>query len=74
MGLKVEMIYWWVNQKFKCCFYASGYWQLEGIDFFETYKPVVQWNSVCLLLILEVMMDLKSNQGDITTDFFLEDL
>ena len=40
--------------------------QLEGIDFFETYAPVVQYTTVRLMLILEVLLGLKSRQGDVT--------
>ena len=48
--------------------------QLEGIDFFETYAPVVQWTTVRLMLILEVLLGLKSNQGDVTAAFLHADL
>ena len=43
--------------------------QLEGIDFFETYAPVVQWTTVRLMLILEVLLNLKSKQGDVNAAF-----
>ena len=43
--------------------------QLEGTDFFENYAPVVQWTTVHLMLILEVLLKLKSNQGNITAVF-----
>ncbi|KAL7461240.1 hypothetical protein ACHAXS_001672 [Conticribra weissflogii] len=36
---------------------------LEGIDFFETCIPVVQWTADCLMLILENLLDLKSKQA-----------
>jgi len=42
---------------------------LEGIDFFETYAPVVQWTTVRLMLILDVLLNLKSKQGDVTAAF-----
>ena len=32
-------------KKFKARFCAHGDQQLEGIDFFETYAPVVQWTT-----------------------------
>ena len=56
-------------QKFKARFCDPGDQQLEGIDFFETYAPVVQWTTVCLLLILEVFLKLKTKQGDVTAAF-----
>ena len=40
--------------------------QLEGVDFFETYAPVVQWTKIPIMLILEVLLSLKSKQGDVT--------
>ena len=43
--------------------------QLEGIYFFEAYAPVVQWTSVSLILIIEVLLKLNSKQGDTTSAF-----
>ena len=48
---------------------ARGDQQIEGIDFFETYAPVVQWTTIRLMLILEVLLGLKSKQGDVTAAF-----
>ncbi len=48
--------------------------QLEGIDFFETYASVVQWTTVRLIPILEVLLGLKSKQGDVTAAFLHTDL
>ena len=56
-------------KKFKARFCARGDQQLEGIDFFETYAPVVQWTTVRLMLILEILLQLKSMQGDVTCAF-----
>lgn len=62
-------------KKFKARFCARGDMQLEGIDFFETYAPVVQWTTICLMFILEVLLDLKSKQeGDVTCAFLHADL
>lgn len=61
-------------KKFKARFCARGDQQLEGIDFFETYAPVVQWTTVRLMLILEVLLELKSKQGDVTAAFLHADL
>ena len=56
-------------KKFKARFCARGDQQLEGINFFETYAPVVQWTTVRLLLILKILLKLKSKQGDVTAAF-----
>ena len=56
-------------KKFKARFCARGDKQLEGIYFFETYAPVVQWTTVRLMLILEILLNLKSKQSDVTAAF-----
>ena len=61
-------------KKFKARFCARGDMQLEGIDFFETYAPVVQWTTIRLMFILEVLLGLKSKQGDVTCAFLHADL
>jgi len=61
-------------KKFKARFCARGDQQVEGVDFFETYAPVVQWTTIRLMLILEVLLDLKSKQGDVTAAFLHADL
>ena len=63
-----------VIKKFKARFCARGDQQLEGVDFFETYAPVVQWSTVRLMLILEILLKLKSKQGDITAAFLHADV
>ncbi len=60
--------------KFKARFCAQGNMQLEGIDFFETYAPVVQWTTIRLMFIWEVLLGLKSKQGDVTCAFLHADL
>ena len=61
-------------KKFKARFCARGDQQLEGVDFFETYAPVVQWTTVRLMLILEILLKLKSKQGDVTAAFLHAEL
>ena len=38
--------------KFKDYFFARGNQQLEDVDFFETYEPVVQWNTIHQMIAL----------------------
>ena len=58
-----------IIKKFKACLCACGDQKLEGINFFKTYAPVVQWTTMRLILILEVLLKLKSKQGDVTAAF-----
>ena len=48
--------------------------QIEGVDFFHTYAPVVAWSTVRLLLILLVMFGLATKQVDYTLAFCQADL
>ena len=61
-------------KKFKAKFGARRDQQLEGIDFFETYASVVQWTTIRLMFILEILLGLKSMQGDVTCVFLHADL
>ncbi len=55
--------------KVKACCCACGDQQLEGIDFFETYSPVLHWTMDPLMLILENPISLKSKKADFTATF-----
>jgi len=61
-------------KKFKERFCARGDKQIHGIDFFETYSPVVQWTTIRLMLVLEYNLGLCSKQGDITCAFLCASL
>ncbi len=61
-------------KKFKARFYACGDQQLEGINFFETYAPVVQWMTIHLMFVLEDLLGLKLLQGNVTCAFLHADL
>ena len=54
---------------FKAILCARGYLQLGGIYIFETYMPVVQLTTISVMIILEILLQLKSKQGDITAAF-----
>jgi hypothetical protein len=56
-------------KKFKARFCARGVQQLEGIDFFEIYAPVVQWTTIRLMFVLEVLLGLKLLQGNVPVLF-----
>jgi hypothetical protein len=46
---------------------ADGSQQKYGIDYWQTYAPVVHWRStVCMVLVLSVLLNLESRQVDYT--------
>ena len=47
--------------KCKACFCDIGEYKLNIVSCFKTYAPIVQCAAVRLVLILEVLLDLKSN-------------
>ena len=56
-------------KKFKARFCARGDRQQGGIDYFETWAPVVQWSTVRIVMILAAKLKLISAQCDITAAF-----
>jgi hypothetical protein len=43
--------------------------QIEGVDFFETYAPVVQWSTIRLLFSTVLMEGWTTCQVDYTNVF-----
>jgi hypothetical protein len=60
--------------KFKARLVAKGYSQKEGIDFTETFAPVVRYDTVRVLLSVAAALDLEMTQFDIKTAFLYGNL
>ncbi len=56
--------------KYKARFCARGDQQIEGVDFFETYVQVVQWTTVQLMLILEILLEIKSKYRVMSLQYY----
>ena len=56
-------------RKYKARICVRGDQQQHGYDFFDTYAPVVSWNTVRLLLILTAALGLSTKQVDYTLAF-----
>ena len=61
-------------KKLKARFCARGDRQLKDVDFFETFAPVVSWNTVRLLLTLQAQLGLANSQVDFTAAFVHADI
>ena len=56
-------------RKLKARLCVRGDKQVPGIDFTESYSPVVQWTSICLILILSLVLNWRTVQTDYTNAF-----
>jgi hypothetical protein len=61
-------------RKLKSCFCACGNKQIEGVDFFETCAPVINWQTVCLMLVMSLLMGLSTSQVGYTAAFVHADI
>ena len=48
---------------------TCGDLQVEGVESFETYPPVVQWSTVCALLVMSIVLNLETQQIDFINFF-----
>lgn len=56
-------------RKLKARFCVRGDRQIEGVDYFDTFAPVVQWSTVRLLLVLSLSLGLATKQVDYVSAF-----
>ena len=56
-------------RKLKARFCARGDKQVEGIDYFDTFAPVINWTTVRLMLILTLILNFSTCQVDYTAAF-----
>ena len=56
-------------KKLKARFCVRGDQQRAGIDFDETFSPVVGWSTIRIMLNLSIMLELKTKQVDFTLAF-----
>ena len=61
-------------RKCKARFCVRGDMQIEGVDYFETYAPVVQWSTVRALLIMSLVLGLETVQIDFSNAFCQADI
>jgi hypothetical protein len=55
--------------KFKARYCVRGDMKQEGVDYFETYAPVVQWSTIRMLLTLVLREGWITHQVDYTNAF-----
>lgn len=74
---RVVQCKWVFKKKFECDgkvryrarLVAKGFTQKEGLDYTETYSPVLRYSTLRLLFALSVKLNLKITHLDVTTAF-----
>jgi hypothetical protein len=61
-------------RKLKARFCPRGDCQIEGVDFFETYAPVVNWQTVRIMLVMSLLLQLSTKQVDYMAAFVHADI
>ena len=56
------------------CLITKGFFQTKGIDYEETFAPVARLNSLQLLLMIAVLLDLDIHHIDIKSAYLNRDL
>jgi hypothetical protein len=61
-------------EKYKARLVAKGFTQWHGIDFTETYSPIIWHESIQCILAIAAAQGMTLKQFDIATTFFNRDL
>ena len=74
MGIQAKKLDDGTRSKLKFRYYVHGDKKKQGVDYFDTYAPVVQWSAVQLVLIMILENDWTTRQVDYTNIFTQVDL
>ena len=61
-------------EKYKARLVIKGYRQREGLDYFDTYSPMMRMNSIRMILAIAALWNLEVHQMDVKTAFLNRDL
>jgi hypothetical protein len=56
-------------ERHKACLVSKGFYQVEGIEYHETFVPIAKMNSICLVLTLAASHKWEVHQMDVKSAF-----
>jgi hypothetical protein len=56
-------------EKLKVRLVAKGFMQIEGVDFYDTFAPVVRWSTIRIVISLATTKNWHIHQYDVKTAF-----
>jgi len=71
---KIKMLPNGQIDKYKARLYARGFTQQYGVDYFNTFAPVVRMESLRILLAYAAVKDLEVHQMDVVSAYLLGEL
>jgi hypothetical protein len=69
---KVKHHYDGYTERYKAIFVAKGYYQIKGLDYFDTYSPVTKLTTVIIVISLASMHHWHLHQLNVNNSFFME--
>ena len=74
MGFADQKVPRWKSAKVQSQVLHKGDKQVDEVDYFDKYSPVVSWSTVCMLLVMSINLGWHTRQVDFSNAFVQAEL